>query len=51
MIFQRLYSRTQFPGTGIGLALCKKIVENHRGLIWAESQVGKGATFTVILPA
>lgn len=49
-IFQRLNQRTAFSGTGIGLALCKKIVENHRGFITARSQSGKGATFYVYLP-
>jgi len=49
-IFKRLNSSNMFEGTGIGLALCKKIVDNHHGLIRAESQPGKGATFTIILP-
>lgn len=50
-IFQRLHTRQQYAGTGIGLAMCKKIAENHGGHIFATSVPGEGATFTVILPA
>jgi PAS domain S-box-containing protein len=49
-IFQRLNGNNEYPGTGIGLALCKKIISNHNGMIHAESIPGKGATFFVILP-
>ena len=50
-IFQRLHGRSEYEGSGIGLAICKKIVEHHGGVIFASGELGIGATFTIILPA
>ncbi|MBL7717806.1 MAG: PAS domain-containing protein [Flavipsychrobacter sp.] len=50
-IFQRLHGKSEYPGSGIGLAICKRIAEHHKGAIYATGQEGNGAAFTIILPA
>jgi signal transduction histidine kinase len=49
-IFKRLHSRTEYEGSGIGLSICKKIVENHSGVIYALGKPDMGATFIIIIP-
>ena len=50
-VFQRLHGQSQYEGTGVGLAIVEKVVRNHKGVVYAESELDKGTTFSILIPA
>ena len=50
-MFHRLHGRSEYSGTGVGLSIARKVVENHGGYIWAEGELDKGAAFKILFPA